>query len=199
MKPKSALTKLAPLLNAPHFTAKAAKTMGVSAATLSHYVQSGDLIRIGYGLYRGAQIPAIDDFRWEDLIDTVIKVKQGVVCLTSALALYELTDEIPRQHWIAIPNETSHHADAATKIIRLRNIELGKTVIELGVIKLPIFNRERTIVDAFRFLSLETAVKALRNGLKLHNADKLDLLKIRSYAKTLRVNIEPYLLGILSE
>ena len=140
--------------------------------------------------------PSMEDFRWEDLTLTMRKIKNGVICLTTALAIYGLTDEIPRKHWIAIDNTTRHRADSSTKIVRMRNIELGKTTIKINSMRLSIFDRERTIVDAFRFLSIETAIKALRKGLSLAGNEKLRIEKLRKYAKILRVKIDPYLLGV---
>src|SRR5436853_7871448 len=101
MKPKTALQKLRPLMTSPSFTSEDAKKLGVSAASLAYYVKIGELERLARGVYKGAHAPSIDNFQWEDLITAVQQTRNGVVCLISALALYELTDEIPRQHWIA--------------------------------------------------------------------------------------------------
>jgi predicted transcriptional regulator of viral defense system len=194
MKPKAAIQRLKPLLKASSFTSEQAKAYKVSSAVLAYYVKIGELVRFARGVYGGINSPGIKDFRWEDLIQAISQVKQGVICLTSALALYQLTEEIPRQHWIAIPNSTRHRSNNSVKIIRLRNIKLGKIYIELDGNKLPIFDRERTIVDAFSYLGKETALKALRVTLIKKGKEKIDLEKIRQYAKILRVKIEPYLL-----
>jgi len=197
MKPKNALEKLKPLLSAPSFTSEEARLRGVSASTLAYYVKQNELTRIGHGIYRGASAPVSDDFRWEDLIEAMQRVKAGVICLTSALSLYHLTDEMPSQHWIAIRNETLHRgAMPTTKIIRMRNLTLGKTKIKIGNVTLPIFDRERTIVDAFRYLGREAALKALKVALTKKGAEKIDIEKIRQYAKKLRVNIEPFLIAM---
>lgn len=196
MRPKTVLLKLKPLLKAPSFTSQEAASLGVSSAELSHYVKTGDIIRLSLGIYRSTHAPQFDDFRWEDLILAITRVKQGVICLVSALSLYDLTEEIPRQHWIAIPNNTLHRGNSAVKIIRMRNIKLGKSFIKLNNQKLPIFDRERTIIDSFRYLGIETALKALRNALTKKGKEKIELEKIRKYAKILHVNIEPYLLAL---
>ena len=196
MKPKHALEKLKPLLLTPCFTSKEARLHGVSSSTLAYYVKQKELTRIGHGVYRGANAPVSDDFRWEDLVEAIQRVKGGVVCLTSALSLYHLTDEMPSQHWIAIRNETFHHAMANTKVIRMRNLTLGKTTIKIGSITLPIFDRERTIVDAFRYLGRETALKALKIALTKRGFEKINIEKIREYAKKLRVKIEPFLIAM---
>lgn len=196
MRPKTVLLKLKPLLKAPSFTSQEASALGVSSAALSHYVKSGEIIRLGLGIYRGVHAPQFDDFRWEDLVLAITRVRQGVICLVSALALYNLTEEIPRQHWIAIPNNTLHRGNNAVKIIRMRNIKLGKSFIKLNNQKLPIFDHERTIIDSFRFLGIETALTALRNALTKKGKEKINLERIRKYAKILHVNIEPYLLAV---
>lgn len=170
--------------------------MGVEAATLAHYVKSGDLTRIGHGIYRGRDAPTIKDFRWEDLADAVMRTRGGIVCLTSALALYGLTEEMPRQHWIAIKNTTHHRADRSTKVVRMRNLTLGVSKIEVEGASIPVFDRERTIVDSFRYLSRETAIKALKASINSRKGEKIDLEKMRKYAKALRVRIEPYILAV---
>ena len=74
-------------------------------------------------------------------------------------------------------------------------MKLGKTVYDFGDFKLPIFDRERTIIDAFRLLDKEVAIKALRMGLRKKGEARLDLEKLKVYAKILRVKIEPYILA----
>lgn len=75
-------------------------------------------------------------------------------------------------------------------------MNLGKTFINLEGVKIPIFNRERTIVDAFRLLSHESAIKALKMALSQKGKQRLDLKKLQAYAKKLRVNIDPYLMAV---
>ena len=196
MKLKNALEKIENLLSAANFTSKEAKQCGVSTETLAYYVKAGELERLGRGLYRGIHAPTLQSFQWEDLITAVRGVENGVICLTSALALYELTDEIPRQHWIAISHGTSHHASPMVKIIRMRNHSLGKTTIDIDSTVVSIFDRERTILDAFRYLSKETALKALKTGLEQPREKRIDVNKLRSYAKKMKVIIDPYLLAL---
>lgn len=196
MRPKNALEKLKPLLLAPRFTSEEARIHGVSSSTLAYYVKQKALIRIGHGVYRGVNAPSPTDFRWEDLIEAMQRVRDGVICLTSALSLYHLTEEMPSQHWIAIRNDTIHRAMPNTKVVRMRNLTLGKTTIQIGNISLPIFDRERTIVDAFRYLGRETALKALKVALTKKGNEKVNIEKIRQYAKKLRIKIEPFLIAM---
>ncbi|MCX6128678.1 MAG: hypothetical protein NTX25_06385 [Proteobacteria bacterium] len=123
-------------------------------------------------------------------------VPSGVVCLISALALYDMTDEIPRAHWIAVPHSSKAPKRKGIKIVRMRNIELGQTSLKIGSQTVPIFDRERTIVDAFRYLGKETAVKALKIALGEGGENKIQLMRLQKYAKELKVNLAPYLLAI---
>jgi predicted transcriptional regulator of viral defense system len=163
---------------------------------LSRYVKSGELVRIGRGIYRGAHAPGLEDFRWEDLADVAARTRGGVVCLTSALAIYGLTEEIPRKHWIAIRNSTRHRDDSSVAVVRMRNMDLGRSEIRLGQVTIPVFDRERTIVDSFRYLSSEIAIKALKVAYSKRGAERVDFEKIRRYARVLRVKIEPYILAV---
>jgi predicted transcriptional regulator of viral defense system len=196
MRSAAALLTLAPLLEKPYFTSKEARDIGVHPAVLSHYVKTGRLKRVSRGVYQRVDYENPHSFKWKDLIEAVHSVKEGVVCLISALAIYDLTEEIPRQHWIAIRHGTSVKKVKGMKIVRSRNIQLGKTKMELEGVMIPIFDRERTIVDAFRLLSRETAIKALKGAIAKGGKNRIDLVKLQEYAKKLRFNITPYLISI---
>lgn len=196
MKDRTALKKLKQLLTLPNFTSEEARNCGVSSATLGYYVRMGEIERISRGLYRSVNAPEILNFQWEDLVSIVRGTQDGVICLISALALHELTEEIPRQHWIAIKNTTSRHSDPMVKVVRMRNHTLGKTVMDIDGAIVAIFDKERTILDAFRYLSKETALKALKMGLEQPHERRIDINKLRSYAKKMKINIDPYLLAL---
>ena len=119
----------------------------------------------------------------------------GVVTGISALTLYEITEEIPRQHWISVPNSTSIGKRLNTRIIRQRNHELGISSISIGDIEIPVYDLERTLVDAFRLLSIEAAIKALKFAFKSPE-HKIDLRKLSQYSKELRHNIDEYILMV---
>jgi predicted transcriptional regulator of viral defense system len=198
MRPQAHLQSLTPLLKQPSFTSKEAKLLGVSAAALAHYVKAGKIKRIRRGVYQATDYQNSEAFRWEDLIEAVRSINGGIICLISALAVYDLTEEIPRQHWIGIRHGTSVRSNGLIKIVRFRDIDLGKTEIELEGILVPIFDRERTLTDAFRLLSRETAIKALKTALSQGGKNRIDLKKLEAYAKKLHVDIAPYLISIMT-
>ncbi len=195
MKKPTSLSIIRPLLAQPSFTVDEVKQFGVSAAHLGYYIKKGQIKRLGRGIYQSIDYQGSpENFRWEDLIEAVNSVPDGVICLLSALAIYDITEEIPREHWIAVPHATSICRGAKVRIVRFRNMKLGKIEVDLGGIQIPIFDRERTIIDSFRLLSRETAIKALKMALSQKGTVRLDLKKLQSYAKKLRFNITPYLI-----
>src|SRR5262249_8541291 len=111
-----------------------------------------------------------------------------------ALCYYRLTDQVMRESWIAVPHKQRASRRQNTRVIRMRNLALGTTQMQLGEYSVRIFDRERCIVDAFRYLDKEIAIKALKRYLQ-SGEYKPDLKKLQSYAKKLRVDLIPYILA----
>jgi hypothetical protein len=98
-----------------------------------------------------------------------------------------------REFWIAVPHATTSPSRENARIIRMRNISFGQTTIKIGSRKIKIFDRERTIIDAFRYLDKEIALKALKAYLKSSKEKKPAIDKLLRYAKRLRVDLIPYI------
>lgn len=196
LKRKNQFIKLRPLVTRPYFTSQQARHVGVSSALLAYYLNLGLLTRLQRGVYQATNAPIKTSLQWGDLLQILQAIPQGIICLATALSIYGYSEEKNRQYWIAIPHATSAKVSILVKIIRMRNITLGKTTMVLDGTKVSIFDRERTIVDAFRQLSREVAIKALKIALTKKGVEKLDLVKLQAYAKKLRLNIKPYLLAM---
>lgn len=179
----------------PVFSSAEGRKAGVPARMLAYFCSKGQIERIGRGIYRVKHVDFDCDFEWEDLAFTALSIPNGVICLISALCYYGLTDEIMREFWIAVPHSTTSPTRENAHIVRMRNTSLGKTIIKIGNQKLKIFDRERTIVDAFRYLEKEIALKALQAYLKTNKDTKPDIDKLLKYSKKLRVDVTPYILA----
>lgn len=177
------------------FTTEEAHEVGIPSRMLAHFCKRGLIERISRGIYKGGAAEVDIDFRWEDLALVAMSIPNGVICLISALCYYGLTDQIMREFWIAVPHALKSPKRPKTRIIRMRNIELGQIEISVGEDRLKIFDRERTVVDAFRHLSHEIALKALQEYLKKREP-KPNLDKLLKYAKRLHVNIYPYVMAL---
>lgn len=190
METRKALDKL---LKRSTFTTKDATEIGMSSSALAYYVKLGFVERVSRGVYRNSKIESSAPLEWQDLLEIAQSIPNGTICLVSALAYYNLTLEIPRAFWIAIPHEKRNIKRARTRIVRTRNFELGRVPLKLGEFKTYIYDKERCIVDAFKLLSKETAIETLKSYLKRTKDHKPDPPKLARYAKELRVNIIPYI------
>ena len=188
--------QLRKLLAKPLFRASEARALGIHPSRLSYYIKINLIERIGRGVYRGIGSEVDADFQWEDLILVSKSIPNGIVCLISALAVYGLTEEIPRQHWIAIPHTTTAPKRKNTRFIRMRDIDTGKVHSQLGKETIAIFDQERTVVDAFRYLSKEVAIKALKEAAKGKGKDKFDFKKLQKYTKKFKMDLTPYILMV---
>ena len=185
------------LIELPSFTTKDAENHGCSRRMLSYYVKTGMFERIARGVYRATQYQTKDEnLKWEDLAIAASNIKGGIICLVSALVYYELTDEMMREYWIAVKSDNTRVKFPMCNIIRMRNVELGVQEIKLAGIKVNIFDMERTIIDSFRLLRFETAMKALKlylNG----SIKKPDYNKLGTYIKELRASkVKDYIMAL---
>lgn len=188
------LKSLRPLLTKPLFTVSDAAQIGVSRQSLAIYTRKGIFERLYPGIYRSKNHEPEVDFEWEGLAQAAASIPHGVICLISALCYYRLTDQMMRESWMAVSHNRRAPRRANTRIVRMRNLELGTVKIRLGEFPVNIFDRERCIIDAFRYLDKEIALKALKKYLSGREY-KPNLKKLQSYAKTLRVNLLPYILA----
>jgi predicted transcriptional regulator of viral defense system len=122
-----------------------------------------------------------------------------VICLVSALAFHELTDEIPHEVSIAIlrgatapiidhpPVRTFRFADFA--------YNLGIEHHKIEGMDLKVYSAAKSIADAFRFrnrIGEDVAIKALANGLRSRRVRPGALLELAGKVRV-RSLIEPYL------
>src|SRR3984885_10923280 len=72
---------------------------GITAATISRMETAGTISRLARGLY---QLPDAVVGPNHTLAEASKLVPKGIICLTSALAFHELTDQVPARVWLAI-------------------------------------------------------------------------------------------------
>ena len=141
--------------------------IGVSAAAISRAVNSGDVLRLGRGLYT---LPDAHLDTNESLIEIAKYAPKAVVCLTSALAFHGLTDQLPRRIWIAIgakdwkPKITY----PSTRTVRFREPYFSEGVEEhrLGGAAVRMYTIPKSLADAFRnrrLVERSVAIEALKS------------------------------------
>jgi predicted transcriptional regulator of viral defense system len=193
MKKSKYYDNLKPLLKKEFFNSKQARQHGVPSRMLSYFYKIGILEKIGRGIYRSTESSTNIPFDLEDLFITAKSIKNGVICLLSALHYYGYSDQIMREYWIAIPNKQWPSKRSNVRIIRMRNLTLGLSKIKIDNFVVKIFDRERTILDCFKCFDKEIAITALKDYLK---DEKKDLNKLYKYSEKLKININSYILAL---
>ncbi|TWI33085.1 type IV toxin-antitoxin system AbiEi family antitoxin domain-containing protein [Mesorhizobium tianshanense] len=143
---------------------------GVTAATISRMERDGEVLRLARGLYQLSDAP-LDAHH--SLAEAAKRVPKGVVCLVSALAFHQLTDQLPRQVWIAIgQKDWAPKADGApVRLVRFTDRLLTEGVESHTVEGVPVkvFGVAKTIADCFRYrnkIGLSVAIEGLQEALR---------------------------------
>ncbi|MFZ2965034.1 MAG: type IV toxin-antitoxin system AbiEi family antitoxin domain-containing protein [Rhodoglobus sp.] len=147
-------------------TATTPERAGRSRASFYRAARKGEIERIARGIYIAPDAPPAD----YDLIEAATRRPDATICLTSALAQYDLIDTIPARLHIAIHSRSRtpattgaiqwHQFDRAT-------FDLGRELIPIEGTDLTIgrYSAERSIADAFR-LRGEIGYEIARDALK---------------------------------
>lgn len=161
---------------------------GIRAVDVVNLCNAGYLDRVRHGYYQMAEQHETAE---EQMLATLIP--QGIVCVESALFHYGYSDFAPRKWSIAVPRSVSRaklDVDALpvqTYFVQQDLYELGKTTGDFDGVALPVYDRERTICDCFKYrsrLDNELFSKALN---AYANDPKKNLSNLSVYAKKLRV------------
>ena len=162
---------------------------GIPAVDVVNLCNTGYLERIRHGYYQLADGNTSSE---EQLIATLLP--KAIICVESALFHYGYSDFAPRKWSIAVPRSMSRtklDIDAPvlqTYYVQPEIYELGKTTADFNGVMLPVYDRERTICDCFKYrsrLDNEIFNKALNAYV---NDSKKDLRNLSGYAKKLRVH-----------
>lgn len=161
---------------------------GIRAVDVVNLCNAGYLDRIRHGYY---QLAEADTTSEEQLLATLIP--KGIVCVESALFHYGYSDFAPRKWSIAVPRSMSRtKLDVDALVLRPYFVgpeiyELGKVTDDFEGVSLPVYDRERTICDCFKYrsrLDSEIFNKALH---AYANDTQKNLQNLSLYAKKLRV------------
>ena len=161
---------------------------GIRAVDVVNMCNAGYLDRVRHGYYQMAEN---DEASEEQILATLLPM--GVVCVESALFHYGYSDFAPRKWSVAVPRTVSR-----TKLdvggLPLQAYFVQQDLYELGItsgdfhgITLPVYDRERTICDCFKYrsrLDTELFSKALN---AYANDPQKNLNNLSIYAKKMRV------------
>ena len=161
---------------------------GIRAVDVVSLCNAGYLDRVRHGYYQMAEQ---NEAMEEQMLAALIP--QGIVCVESALFYYGYSDFTPRKWSVAVPrtiSRTKLDVDTLplqTYFVQQDLYELGKTTGDFHGVTLPVYDRERTICDCFKYrsrLDTELFSKALNAYV---NDPQKNLSNLSIYAKKLRV------------
>jgi len=172
------------------------KAAGITAATIGRMRQDGDVLRLARGLYQLPDAPL--DIN-HSLAEAAKRVPKGVVCLTSALAFHELTDQLPRSVWLAIGKNDWSPTDDETSLrfVRFTDKLLKEDVETTSIEGVPVkvFGVAKTIADCFRHrrsVGQSVALEGLQEALRQRKATPAEIAKSAVHGGVSTV-VRPYL------
>jgi len=171
-------------------------TIQAPRVVLTRMTAAGLLEKIGRGLYR---TPETQGSEHETLVTVATKVPQAVFCLLTALQFHELTTQLPRQVWIAMPrgSHTPRFDYPPIKMVQFTGdaYTAGIEEVERDGLKFRIYGAAKTVADCFKHrnkIGLDVALEALKDA---RSKNKASVDDIWSFAKICRVAnvMRPYL------
>jgi len=142
--------------------------IGAPRVVLTRMTANGQLEKAGRGLYR---LPDSQGSEHESLTTIATKVPQAVFCLLTALQFHELTTQLPRQVWIAMPRG-SHTPKIDYPPIKMVQFggeaySEGIEVLERDQVELRVYCVAKTIADCFKHrnkIGFDVALEALKDA-----------------------------------
>ncbi|MGV7219719.1 type IV toxin-antitoxin system AbiEi family antitoxin domain-containing protein [Bradyrhizobium sp. UFLA05-112] len=173
------------------------KAAGIPLIYLKRLTDSGELVRLGRGLYQDPERAGEDIAH--NLAEAARAVPNGVVSLASALRHHGLTTQLPHAVWLTIPHKArTPKADGLPlEIVRATGevLTAGVEHVQVEGVDVPIYGVAKTIADCFkhrRHIGEDVAIEALRDALRMRKTTVAEILR---YAEIDRVaeRIRPYL------
>jgi len=169
---------------------------GMSRYMLYSLRDKGLIEQIARGVYRLSNLPAVSD---PDLISVSIKYPHAVLCLISALSIHEITTEIPRQVFIAMPRASripiAQHPPLSVHRFSGGAYSEGIETRQMEDFVIKVYSAEKTLADCFKYRN-KIGMDVVLEALKFYRERKrFDTNKLMHYAKICRVSniMRPYL------
>ncbi|WP_411880657.1 type IV toxin-antitoxin system AbiEi family antitoxin domain-containing protein [Polaromonas sp. YR568] len=172
------------------------KGVGAARVMLTRMTASGQLEKVGRGLYR---LPGANASEHETLTAVATKVPQAVFCLLTALQFHGLTTQLPRQVWIAMPrgSHVPRLDYPPVKMVQFTGEAYteGVEVFERDQVSLRVYGVAKTVADCFKHrnkIGLDVALEALRDARSQKKASADDLWRFAKICRVANV-MRPYL------
>ena len=175
---------------------KTALDLGIHPSTLYNLRDSGVLEEMNRGLFR---LVDFTDLSQESWVIASEKAPQAVICLISALAFHEITDQIPSGVYLALPEDVT---PPRIEYPPMRFFHFSKASYEAGIqrhlldgVEVKIYSPEKTVVDCFKFrnkIGLDVAIDALKQCVQKYKRRPVHFMEFARICRVATV-MQPYL------
>jgi predicted transcriptional regulator of viral defense system len=165
------------------FRVSEAIAAGVSSTTLHRLRQKGELATVGRGI---VQLPGAGMGMLSGLAVVSARAPRGTICLNSALAFWDLSDEIPEQVHLAVPRG-AHRPSIDQPPTKVHVFDAGSFEVDRRRAQTDadepfwIYSPERSVVDAMRmgrWIGHDVALHALRRYMSQSGPDAARLAEL---------------------
>ena len=144
-------------------------------------VIAGELFKIDKGVYSDCEFVP-------ELALLCYKYPKAVVTMNTAYYLYDLTDEIPDEYYMATKREAAPITDIRIKQVFMPGelLDVGRTTIDYRGYQISIFDKERMLVELIRYrtkMPFDYYKEILRNYRRI--LPQLNPEKIRDYSEVM--------------
>ena len=161
---------------------------GVHPRTLYALRDNGTLEQLSRGVYRLAGQEPVSN---PDLVTVATRIPGAVICLVSALAIHEITTQVPHAVSIALEKGTESpridHPPLSVHRFSKETFAAGIEQHEIDGVTVCVYNAEKTLADCFKFrnkIGMDVVVEALK---LYRERRKLKVEELLKYAHICRV------------
>ncbi len=180
---KEVVNKSGGVAKTASFISAGLKKHDVAALAREKYIEN-----VSHGYY---QLSEKNDLTEARLLSALMP--KGIVCMESALFHYGYSDFTPRQWTIALPRTMSRAAKQMYAVsikayfVNKEFYSLGKTTGKFDDVILPVYDRERTICDCFKYRT-KLDNEMFNKAINAYVADnKKNLANLAKYAKKMKL------------
>lgn len=173
---------------------------GIHPRTLYAMRDRGLIQTISRGLYRLSDLPPLGN---PDLVAVARRAPSGVICLVSALALHEITTQVPHEVHLALERGARspriQHPPIRVFWFTGEAFREGQELHDVDGVPVRVYDPEKTVADCFKYrhkIGLDTAIEALKLYLRQKPVKVTDLMR---FARVCRVDtvVRHYLEALL--
>lgn len=145
--------------------------LGLDSRKIKSLVAQGELVRIKHGFYEHSALTPADEVVIARLFP------KAVIFLESALFYYGYSDRAPALWQIAVDRNSEKSLYSITYppikpfYLKSEYLKIGVETYVIDGVEIPIFNKERTIIDLLRY-EKKLDVEVFRNALANYSKDR---------------------------